>query len=145
MRVSSLALVTLLSLAACDEKATLPVEAGVGPNPTLPAPKKALFPTVNIAEVKPWPAGAAPAPASGLAVNLFAQNLQHPRWLLTLPDGGILVAEGRFHVPKIEICRRTLPQCQGMTDQTSCFRKVALLPLHHTQEMGCIKVAWELG
>ncbi|MCV6904109.1 MAG: sorbosone dehydrogenase family protein, partial [Achromobacter xylosoxidans] len=44
------ALVAAASLvAACGEVARLPVEAGMGPRPELPAPNTTLIPTVNTA------------------------------------------------------------------------------------------------
>ncbi len=88
-----LLLLAVFGLAACGEVAKLPVTAGIGPNPTLPPPNKTLIPTVNIAEAKPWPDGAKPTPAAGLAVTAFARRLDHPRWLLVLPSGDVLVAE----------------------------------------------------
>ena len=75
------------------EEATLPVEAGMGPDPTLPPPNPTLLPTVLVAPAKGWPAGAAPTPAPGLAVSAFATGLDHPRWLYVLPNGDVLVAE----------------------------------------------------
>jgi glucose/arabinose dehydrogenase len=86
-------LVLTLAAAACTEKAQLPVESGMGPNPTLPAPKKAMMPTVEIATARGWPAGAKPNVASGMTVNAFAHGLAHPRWLYVLPNGDVLVAE----------------------------------------------------
>lgn len=80
-------------LAACGEEATLPVSAGTGPEPVLPPPVTSLIPTVNIAPAERWPPGATPAPAPGLAVNAFADGLDHPRWLHVLPNGDVLVAE----------------------------------------------------
>ena len=88
-----LLLMPLLLLAACGEKADLPVTAGQGPSPTLPAPKKTPLPTVNFAKVVGWAAGEKPVPAAGLAVAAFADGLAHPRWLYTLPNGDVLVAE----------------------------------------------------
>ena len=82
-----------LGLAACGEHAQLPVSAGIGPNPELPPPDPTWIPTVNIAPAKPWPEGAAPDPAPGLAVSAFASGLDHPRWLYVLPNGDVLVAE----------------------------------------------------
>ncbi|GGD66061.1 PQQ-dependent sugar dehydrogenase [Caballeronia grimmiae] len=67
---------------------------GFGPNPSLPAPKRALLPTVNIAPAKPWAQGQKPVPAEGFGVTEFASGLDHPRWLATLPNGDVLVAEG---------------------------------------------------
>ncbi len=85
--------VAAIILAGCGETATLPVSAGIGPNPNLPPPRETLIPTVNIAPAKGWPAGAAPTPMPGLAVTAFADGLDHPRWLLVLPNGDVLVAE----------------------------------------------------
>jgi hypothetical protein len=44
-----------LSLAGCGDEATLPEQAGVGPDPKLPPPQETLFPTVNIALQKAGP------------------------------------------------------------------------------------------
>lgn len=85
-------LAPLLLIAACGDKADLPVTAGQGTTPTLPAPKKTLLPTVKIADVVGW-GTAQPTPAAGLAVAAFATGLDHPRWLYTLPNGDVLVAE----------------------------------------------------
>jgi glucose/arabinose dehydrogenase len=82
-----------LALAACGSTSDQPVDVAIGPKPPLPAPKKTLFPTVNVADAVGWPAGAMPTPAAGLKVNEFAGGLDHPRWLYQLPNGDILVAE----------------------------------------------------
>jgi len=83
----------VLALAACGEMATLPISAGIGPKPTLPAPQRTLIPTVNIAPAKGWPPDAMPQAAPGTRVNAFASGLDHPRWLFVLPNGDVLVAE----------------------------------------------------
>ena len=75
------------------ESATLTVAEGTGPSPELPAPKKTVMPTVNIASAVGWPEGQKPTAAEGLKVNAFASGLKHPRWLYKLPNGDILVAE----------------------------------------------------
>jgi glucose/arabinose dehydrogenase len=82
-----------LALSACGEMATLPVSAGMGPQPTLPAPRETLIATLHIAPAKGWPAGALPQAAEGMQVNAFAEGLDHPRWLYVLPNGDVLVAE----------------------------------------------------
>lgn len=66
---------------------------GFGPSPTLPAPHKSLMPTVNIAPAKAWAEGQKPIPHEGFGVTAFASGLEHPRWLATLPNGDVLVAE----------------------------------------------------
>ena len=77
----------------CGESAHLSVAQGTGPRPELPAPTKTLLPTVNIAPATGWPQGTAPQAAAGLQVVAFASGLVHPRWLLVLPNGDVLVAE----------------------------------------------------
>jgi len=67
--------------------------ATVGANPSLPKPDDQAIPIVQIAEAKGWPPGMKPVAASGLEVNAFATGLEHPRWLYTLPNGDVLVAE----------------------------------------------------
>ena len=75
------------------DTATLPQEAGYGANPTLPAPHPTFIPTINQAGTAPWANGAMPKPADGLKVQAFARGLDHPRWLLVLPNGDVLLAE----------------------------------------------------
>jgi glucose/arabinose dehydrogenase len=84
---------TAASLAGCGASARLPLTAGMGPNPTLPTPTPALLPTVNVVTAKGWSPGEAPVAAEGTFVTAFAQGLEHPRWLLVLPNGDVLVAE----------------------------------------------------
>jgi glucose/arabinose dehydrogenase len=66
---------------------------GFGPNPALPPPHTTLIPTLNVAPAKPWPEGTMPTAAAGFNVVAFARGLDHPRWLTTLPNGDVLVAE----------------------------------------------------
>jgi len=80
-------------LSACGGMTDLPASSGFGGNPQLPPPHNQLIPVVNIAPAKGWPAGATPTAASGLQVKMFASGLDHPRWLYTLPNGDVLVAE----------------------------------------------------
>ncbi|MDG2528477.1 PQQ-dependent sugar dehydrogenase [Caulobacter endophyticus] len=103
----------VLSLAACGERADLDVAAGTGANPQLPAPKKTLLPTLNIAPAKGWPAGGAPNPAEGLVVQAFADKLDHPRWIHVLPNGDVLVAETNAP-PKPEDQKGLRAKIQGM-------------------------------
>ena len=90
-QLSSICLI--LALSACHESATLTVDQGSGPRPSLPPPVNRLIPTLHIAPATGWPAGAKPTAAAALAVNAFAVGLDHPRWLYVLPNGDVLVAE----------------------------------------------------
>lgn len=74
-------------------RAKLSVEAVTGPQPELSQPEQRLVPTVSIAKAVGWRTGSAPLPATGLSVKAFAENLDHPRWMLVLPNGDVLVAE----------------------------------------------------
>ncbi len=88
-----LALALTVALAACDSAALTEAETE-GPNPEIPPPPSgAVLPTINIARAIGWPKGTTPIPAEGLEVNAFAAGLDHPRWLLVLPNGDVLVAE----------------------------------------------------
>src|SRR3546814_3797960 len=53
------------------------------------------MPTGNLPEATSGPAGQAPRAAQGLAVARFAEGLDHPRTMLVLPNGDVLVAESQ--------------------------------------------------
>jgi glucose/arabinose dehydrogenase len=92
--IFSIALISsvIWTLTACNG-VSQQTSAGFGAHPNLPTPQHALIPTVNIAPAIGWPQGVTPIAAVGTKVNAFADNLDHPRWLYTLPNGDILVAE----------------------------------------------------
>jgi glucose/arabinose dehydrogenase len=85
------AVLLVLALAACSEKATIPLQTGA--DPALPEPAKTLIPTVRIAPATGWPEGKMPTAAAGGTVTPFAVGLEHPRWVYVLPNGDVLVAE----------------------------------------------------
>jgi len=91
MRITPLLLTALL--AACGATSTRDVAETQGLNPAIAAPRTTTLPTVNVATASGWPAGKMPVAARGLVVNEFAGGLDHPRWLLTLANGDVLVAE----------------------------------------------------
>jgi glucose/arabinose dehydrogenase len=80
------------SLTSCANAASDDA-AGFGPNPNLPPPHTTLIPTLNVAPAKPWPGGTMPTAAAGFGVVAYAKGLDHPRWLTTLPNGDVLVAQ----------------------------------------------------
>nr|GEZ88269.1 hypothetical protein [Tanacetum cinerariifolium] len=81
------------SESACGETAKLPFQAGVGPQPQLPEPNSSLIPTVKVSKAVGWNGTDTPKAAEGFKVSALAENLDHPRWLYSLPNGDILVAE----------------------------------------------------
>ena len=86
-------ILAVVALTACGGSATIPVDAGIGPRPMLPAPQKSLIPTVKVATARGWHGNNTPTAATGRTVNAFARDLDHPRWLYVLPNGDVLVAE----------------------------------------------------
>jgi glucose/arabinose dehydrogenase len=82
-----------LPLAACAIGPSGSSDLGFGASPAIPQPESTLIPMVNIAPVQAHPAGFLPTAPPGFAVTEFAAGLAHPRWLYTLPNGDVLVAE----------------------------------------------------
>ena len=70
-----------------------PVSAAMGTDPTLVEPEPRSIPSVSLAETVGWAANEAPEAAEGLQVVRFAEGLDHPRTMITLPNGDVLVAE----------------------------------------------------
>jgi glucose/arabinose dehydrogenase len=89
----------VLPLASCAIGSSSSSDTGFGASPAIPAPESTLLPMVNIAPVQSRPAGFMPTAPAGFAVTEFAGGLAHPRWLYTLPNGDVLVAES--DAPKV--------------------------------------------
>ena len=80
-----------IALAACSGT---PDETYVGTSPDLPKPQRGLFPTLKISLPTEW-GDELPAVPEGYEITAIADNLLIPRQMLVLPNGDILVAEGR--------------------------------------------------
>ncbi len=65
-----------------------------GTNPKLPEPERGLLPSMKIAEPTPW-GDQVPTVPENFSVTAIATDLKIPRQTLVLPNGDILVAEGR--------------------------------------------------
>ncbi|MGO4408535.1 MULTISPECIES: PQQ-dependent sugar dehydrogenase [unclassified Brevundimonas] len=65
-----------------------------GPNPDLPDIRQTLVPPMRIAKPVGW-GDRTPTVPAGFTVTALATDLQIPRQILVLPNGDILVAEGR--------------------------------------------------
>ena len=64
-----------------------------GQTPSIPKAKPQGLPTLKMPTAAGWQGGAKPTAAPGLAVNAFAEKLDHPRWIHVLPTGDVLIAE----------------------------------------------------
>jgi len=71
--------------------ATIPLDDTTGTDPTLVAPDEQTIPTAVVAKPVGWGEDGAPAAADGLAVNRFAEGLDHPRVIYAMPNGDVLV------------------------------------------------------
>ncbi len=67
------------------------LEETSGTEPVLAEPKAEWFPTVAVAEPIGWGEDGKPEAAEGLVVNRFAEGLEHPRVIYTMPGGDVLV------------------------------------------------------
>jgi len=81
-----------LLLAACG--AGDPKLNQTGPEPDLPGIRQTLVPPMRIAKPIGWGDGTPSVPA-GFTITAMATDFQIPRQMLVLPNGDILVAEGR--------------------------------------------------
>ncbi|PRX10099.1 UNVERIFIED_ORG: hypothetical protein BCL66_105285 [Martelella mediterranea] len=91
-----LATVTLLvPLAACGNGDEVQPSEQIGANPVLPEPDSALLPGMKVAEVVGWQDGETPDVPEGLTISAYAQDLANPRTVHTLPNGDVLVVQGR--------------------------------------------------
>ena len=68
--------------------------AQYGPNPQLPQPQRGLLPDMTIAEPVEW-GDQQPTVPTGYSIRAIATDLEIPRQTLLLPNGDIIVAEGR--------------------------------------------------
>jgi len=83
-------------LAACGNDASLSQQdpANVGPKPVLPEQQRGLIPNMTIASPAQW-GDQRPAVPRGYVIAAIATDLRIPRQSLVLPNGDILVAEGK--------------------------------------------------
>ncbi|RJS91772.1 sorbosone dehydrogenase family protein [Salinisphaera sp. Q1T1-3] len=70
------------------------VQQQYGPTPDLPAPQRGLLPNMTIPKPADW-GDQKPNVPDGYRITAIATDLQVPRQTLVLPNGDILVAEGK--------------------------------------------------
>ena len=87
----ALSLALALFVAACGGNVP-PPEAGA--TPRLPEPRSDLLPTLKIAKPAEWDRDS-PVVPEGYRIESIAADFQIPRQALVLPNGDILVSEGK--------------------------------------------------
>lgn len=75
------------------DEAQLPLSATEGVKPQIGEARPQKIPTVAIADVARWQANERPKIADGYTIEVYADKLDHPRNMFTLPNGDVLVAE----------------------------------------------------
>ncbi len=85
--VAGVALIALVAMAASSGEQS-------GANPELPPPQRGLLPNMNIADPAEW-GDRRPTVPQGWSITPIATELRIPRQTLVLPNGDILVAEGK--------------------------------------------------
>ncbi|GGB38248.1 sorbosone dehydrogenase [Sphingomonas metalli] len=99
MSRARLPLAALALLAGCGGQPTDVRQTG--PNPQLPAQNQTLVPPMKIARPEAW-GDSRPTVPAGFAITPVATGLKVPRQMLVLPNGDLLVAEGKGgHAPKL--------------------------------------------
>jgi glucose/arabinose dehydrogenase len=86
----------LIALTGCDDESSdFDVSSQIGPDPVLPEPSESIVPAMKVAEVVGWAEGETPEVPEGLTVTAYAKDLANPRTVHTLPNGDVLVVQGR--------------------------------------------------
>ena len=98
-RVACTAIAAVVLLAGCGGN---PPPPEYGASPTLPQPQRGLLPSMVIADPGEW-GDRRPVVPDGYRIDAIATGLLIPRQTLVLPNGDILVAEGRGgNAPKLK-------------------------------------------
>jgi glucose/arabinose dehydrogenase len=85
--------VLVLALIGCGDKSNVDPQQQVGGAPVLPAAQNFLVPPMKVPTRVGWQGDQHPTVAGGLKIEKIADGLQHPRQLMTLPNGDVLVVE----------------------------------------------------
>lgn len=97
--LSVLAMSVFLAACGADDQDSAQL---YGANPKLPEPERGLLPSMKIADPSPW-GDAIPTVPDNFTVTAIATDLKVPRQTLVLPNGDILVAEGKGgNAPKLK-------------------------------------------
>jgi glucose/arabinose dehydrogenase len=86
--------VSSLVLTGCGDRERVDPAQQIGANPVLPKAQDFMVPPMQVPDGVGWKGDAAPKVVAGLKIEKIASNLLHPRTLLVLPNGDVLVVEG---------------------------------------------------
>src|SRR5690606_28102530 len=78
-----------------DDGQDFDITQQIGADPVLPEPRTELLPDLKVAEVVGWADGETPTVPEGLTVTAYATDLANPRTVHTLPNGDVLVVQGK--------------------------------------------------
>jgi glucose/arabinose dehydrogenase len=92
MRAAFLIAVAAVVLSGCDEGSAVAEKRGA--DPQLPEPRRGLLPSMAVPRPAEW-GNDLPTVPQGYRIQAIATDLRIPRQTLVLPNGDILVAEGR--------------------------------------------------
>ena len=92
-RLALIATASVVALSACGERAQLDPKTQMGNDPQLPKPQNFLVPPMQVPVGVGWQGDAHPTVVNGLSIEKVAGGLLHPRQLLALPNGDVLVVE----------------------------------------------------
>ncbi|MBR0556743.1 sorbosone dehydrogenase family protein [Ciceribacter sp. L1K23] len=93
LMASAIALPVLL--VGCGDSDDFDISQQIGPDPVLPEPSAELMPDLKVAEVVGWEDGQTPTVPEGFTVTAYARDLANPRTVHTLPNGDVLVVQGK--------------------------------------------------
>ena len=82
----------ICAVAACSDP-KFDDSTQIGPNPVLPKPTHFLIPPINVAKPAGWTGGHTPHVQQGFQIKALATGLANPRFVYTLPNGGILAVQ----------------------------------------------------
>lgn len=100
LAASAATLAMALTVASCGN-ASDPKLNQTGATPDLPQVNETLVPAMKISPPAGWN-GETPTVPAGFTVSAFATDLKIPRQMLVLPNGDVLIAEGRGgHAPPL--------------------------------------------
>ena len=93
--LASTALLVLALTGCSDDGQDFDITQQIGADPVLPEPRTELLPDLKVAEVVGWADGETPTVPEGLTVTAYATDLANPRTVHTLPNGDVLVVQGK--------------------------------------------------